>query len=570
MILCGDVFICYIKNYLKSKYKYNYMLLALLLITLFNTLDTTSTKFDYTNINQNQPINQNITNKTIIIYENYSMLDVFSHYDPKPISKHDLITFVSLLPKFSHYPINIRYLLDQYDDYMYQMDTFYSSLVSILYEDSNSNSETTMLQFVDNTNKKLYEFSNKCKTFCLNVVAKANQKHVFDNFSAFRLNKSEFSPNAGEKKTNKNTHYSKSDIFVSASASFLTGDFITPIYIVSDYLFSRPTSPHNSSPNAHYDHNDHNNNFTPNADLWLAYSKLYCINTFSMRIDYHDDIIYVVGDKIPYEFTTNFISIIQQNINQHLTKYSKDSIQFRGLENMLQQFEVIKLLVYKIEEFIVLDIYDKLTNIIQTSFLNPLYIFKDYIDNRINDLYKMNELANIDFPISQMEIKEQQQLNHVINQINEHIKTEIANQNKQKQTNSMFNAEQKVSMNKVLNNVKNIEFEAWASLYIYSPLKRTGLLVSKAVFALPEGITVGGLQGIYVFINNVVSIFIFNPITTSIIIFIGLSIIYVSVANSIIMIINFFKWIYLCVSFPFVSLYRFFVWLNSFDIDSYF
>jgi hypothetical protein len=546
------------------------MLLGLLLITLFNTLDTTSTKFDYTNINQNiyQPINktinQNITNKTIIIYENYSMLDVFSHHDSKPISKQDLITFVSLLPKFSHYPINIRYLLDQYDAYMYQMETFYNSIVSILYDDSNPKSETIMLQFIDDTNKKLYEISNKCKTFCLNVVAKANQKGVFNNFSAFRLNKSKFPSNVGEKKTNKNTQYSKSDIFVSASASFLTGDFITPIYIVSDYLFSQPIPPHNSSPN------DHNADFTPNADLWLAYSKIYCINTFSMRIDYHNDIIYIIGDKIPYEFTANFISIIQQNINQHLAMYSKDSINFRVLENMLQQFEVIKLLVYKIEEFIVFDIYDKLTNIIQTSFLNPLDVFKFYIDDRIIDLYKMNELTNIDFPISQMEIKEQQQLNHVINQINEHIKREIANQNKQKQTNSMFNAEQKVSMNKVLNDVKNMEFEAWASLYIYNPLKRTGLLVSKAFLALPEGIAVGGLQGIYGFINNVVSIFIFNPFTTSIIIFIGLSVVYVTVANSIIMIINFFKWIYWCVSFPFVSLYRFLVWLNSFDIDSYF
>lgn len=544
------------------------MLLGLLLITLFNTLDTTSTKFEYTNINKNiyQQINQNITNKTIIVYENYSMLDVFSHYDPKPISKHDLITFVSLLPKFSHYPINIKYLLDQYDIYVYQMNTYYSSIISILYDDPKSNSETIMLKFVDDTNKKLYEFSNKCKTFCLNVVAKAKQKGIFDNFSAFRLNKSEFCHNAEEKKTNKNTHYSKSDIFVSASASFLTGDFITPIYMVSDYLFSKQIQTHNSSDIDI----DSNNNFRPNADLWLTYSKLYCINTFSMRIDYRNDHIYVVGDKIPYEFTANFISIIQQNINQELAIYSKDSVQFRALENMLQQFEVVKLLVYKTEEIIVLDIYDKLTNIIQTSFLNPLDIFKLYIDDHIKDLYKMNEHTDIDFPISQMEIKEQQQMNHVINQINEHIKKEIANQNKQKQNNSMFNAEQKVSMNKVLNDVKNMEFEAWASLYIYNPLKRTGLLVSKAIIAIPEGVAVGGLQGIYVFINNVASIFIFNPVTTSIIIFIGLTIVYVSVANSIMMTINFFKWIYWCVSFPFVSLYRFLVWLNSFDIDSYF
>ena len=119
-------------------------------------------------------------------------------------------------------------------------------------------------------------------------------------------------------------------------------------------------------------------------------------------------------------------------------------------------------------------------------------------------------------------------------------------------------------MNKVLNDVKNMEFEAWANLYIYSPFKRTGILVSKTLFALPEGVAVGGVQGVHTFISSIGVIFIYNPVTTCIIIFIGLSIVYVSVANSIMMLINFFKWIYWCVSFPFISIYRFLVWINKF------
>ena len=540
-----------------------------LLFTLLFDIDAASTRPDFyqhINYNQRQSHNQNTfsTNKSLQIYENYSMLDVFSHTIPKPISKHNLITFVSLLPTFSHYPIHIGHLLDKYDKYKSQMNTFYSDLMSILYEDHSA--DTMLYHFVDDANKKLHDYSNKCKSFCLNTVAKVNQKHVFNNFSVFRLNKSGFSPNAEEKKYNK---YSKADIFVSASASLFTGDFATPFSVASDYLFATYNDNNYYHQEKKLEHDlDLNSvdNDEPqfNADLWLTYSKLYCIHTFSARLDFNNDFVNIVGDKIPYEFTANFISIIQWNIRRQLFLLPKDSIQYHFLENCLQQFELVKLLVYKMEEFVVFDVYDKLTNIIETSFLNPLDIFKDYINQRIDNLYKSEEFIDVDFPITKMELIEQQRINNVLNQINQHIKDQVANKNKQNQDNSIFNAEQTISMNKVLNDVRNMEFEAWANLYIYSPLKRTGMLVSNTIIAVPEGVAVGGLQGVHTFISSIGYIFVYNPVTTSIIIFIGLTIVYVSVANSIIMLINFFKWIYLCVSFPFVSIYRFLVWLNQF------
>jgi hypothetical protein len=537
------------------------MFTFLLIIFLFSaSVNAASTRYDfYQNINTKQNYNTFPTNKSLQIYENYSMLDVFSYDIPKPISKHDLIVFVSLLPIFAHSPINIGYLLDKYDMYKANMNTFYSDIISLLYEDLNA--ETIMLQFIDTVNINLHNFSNKCKSFCLDVVAKAHQKHVFNNFSAFRLNKSDFGPNAGEKKTNKKT---KSDIFVSASASLFSGDFVTPISLASDYLFETYNDNdrlrrQSSDPPVNNDYDAHFN-----TDLWLTYSKLYCINTFSARLDFINDHVIIIGDKIPYEFTANFIGIIQYNIRRQIYLLPKDNVQIRILENYLQQFELVKLLVYKMEEFVVLDIYDKLTNIVETSFLNPLDIFKDYINHRISNLYTIGKLIDLEFPITKMDLLEQQRINDVLSQINQHIKDQVANKNKQKQDNSIFNAEQTISMNKVLNDVKNMEFEAWANLYIYSPFKRTGVLVSKTLIALPEGVAVGGVQGVHTFVSSIGLIFIYNPVTTFIIIFIGLSIVYVSVANSIAMLINFLKWIYWCVSFPFISIYRFLVWINKF------
>ena len=119
------------------------------------------------------------------------------------------------------------------------------------------------------------------------------------------------------------------------------------------------------------------------------------------------------------------------------------------------------------------------------------------------------------------------------------------------------NSNETIHKNKVLNDIQNLEFDTLTKLYIYGPLKRTGILVSKTVLALPQGIAVGGLKGIYSFIGDIGGIVFFNPITSMIIIFIGLSIVYTMVANSIQLIGGYCKWFYTIVSFPFYMGYKF-------------
>jgi hypothetical protein len=96
------------------------------------------------------------------------------------------------------------------------------------------------------------------------------------------------------------------------------------------------------------------------------------------------------------------------------------------------------------------------------------------------------------------------------------------------------------------------EFEAFALLHVYGPLKRTTKLITRAVIALPEGVTVGGLQGIYDFLGSIWTIFSGSPVTTGFITIGGLAVIYSSVANIFHVAYNFVSWIF----FPFLFLKR--------------
>ena len=220
-------------------------------------------------------------------------------------------------------------------------------------------------------------------------------------------------------------------------------------------------------------------------------------------------------------------------------------------------------MVYKIEEKIVLDLYDKLTNIIETTFINPFITFKEYIDRLIVELYDLIKLTELDFPMTYIEMKEQQRITLVLNQIMEHIKTEVARENKLKQDHIRFAAEQRINFSKVVDDIKTMEFNVWVDLYIYSPLKRTGALVSKAIISLPEGITLGGIQGIYTFLQNIVSIFIYNPVTTVIIVFIALTIVYTTVVNGIMAFTNFCQWMIWWFSLPFLIIYKIYSFIRD-------
>ena len=531
----------------------------LLIFILFNQVISATTK---TTIDVNFPEH---VNNHMQIYENDSIVTIFSHINLT--SKYDLNLFISSLYKLSHPFISIKNILTNYD---LKRETMLSPFLIFSYT---NDAETVIQQFVSHINKRLHEFSNFYKTQCLNIVAKTDIQHVFDSFSVDdyystvepTFPKPGIYPNTKEKKFRRKFKAAASAIILSTTAGFFSGDYLTPLSVAGEVLFESRNPDDTISKNKNKNKNKVNISeigMTP-SEMWLSYAKIYCINTFALNFWYEDGRLTIVGDKIPYEFMRNFFSIVQHNIETMIAGLADKTVKKRILENLLQRIEAIKLVSNKMEELVLFDLYTNLVAIVETPFADSLGIVMNYIETNVNELFKLQELLVMDFPITQMEVKEQEQINLATKRINDRIKIEVANENAEDLADTVFTSEQQIHKNRVLNDIQSLEFDTLTKLYVYGPLKRTGILVSKTILALPQGIAVGGLKGVYAFVEDIGGIVFFNPITSMTIIFIGLSILYAMVANSIQIICGYCKWSYTIVSFPFYMGYKFVVCIKK-------
>lgn len=513
---------------------------------------TTKTSFD-DDINYNFYSNPN-QNNHLIIYENESLLTLFSH--TKIVSKYELNQQILSLNSLSHPLISIGKIIDKHDNYQNDMENMISSFINIFIPRITAND--LMNNFVEDTNKRLYELSLFFQKQCLNIFSEADINKVFEDFTLddyylFPVTKDTFA-----KRKFKST---ATAIIISTTAGFFSGDYITPLSIASELLFEDEVAKKAEQKSKKINVSDIGK---INREIWLSYSKMYCINTFSVSFQYVDEYIKIVGDKVPYEFMKNFLSIVQHNVEKKIIVLDTEPVvKKRILENLIQKLEALKITTTKMEEIVLFDLYENIVRIVETQLTDSFATITSYVDSKIGELGKLKELLIMDFPITQLEVREQQRLNRVSKQINDNIKIEVELENEEKLSDTIFTAEQEIRKNKVLNDLKTMEFDAFTKLYIYGPIKRTGILISMSVLALPEGLAVGGLQGVYGFIKNISGIFIFNPITSMIVIFTGLTVFYITVVNSIQIGYNYCKWIYWVVTLPFITVYNVVAWITS-------
>ena len=449
--------------------------------------------------------------QNIIQYTNYSSFnsinDVFSLSSLK-LKKYELVGFVSSLNKLSHLPIDFY---NPVEKYRVQSNTFFKELITILYEDQDDPVDT----YFASVNDLLHDFSEYCKSYCLDVMHSSNKYGVFSKSGDLPSSLSKDLPKAKDNNILLNTQSYKSTAFFFASLSaFVSGDLVAPVSVLlsdSDKVFSKTVDPIT---------------LDLDPDLLFEYSKVYCINSFSLFFAFEsnkqrDDkqpSLTIVGDKIPYEYFLKFLTELQDNIKNENKDLTKDIV----LDNLLQQLEALKLVIIKVEQLIVFEIYDKLTNLILIDASLPK--IQNYISKKVSELVVLKQSLVKDFPILQAEVSELARLNAVKRELEQ-----IKHANHLSSISAV--SDQRVTENVLLDELRNNEFTTWATLHVYSPLKRSTTMITRAVIALPEGVAVGGLQGIYDFLFNLFQIFSFNPFTTCVITVISLSLIYASVST---------------------------------------
>jgi hypothetical protein len=221
------------------------------------------------------------------------------------------------------------------------------------------------------------------------------------------------------------------------------------------------------------------------------------------------------------------------------------------IKNAWEQVEALKRVATKLDEIVVYELYDKISDISGSRY-NPFPKLKTYISSKLTDIDRLKNMLESDFPISKLDLSEQVRLNTATRLINAEKRKEELKKHADELLNARQDSDQKVTKDVLQNELNGNEFEAFANLHVYGPLKRTTKLITRAVIALPEGVTVGGLQGIYDFLGSIWMIFSGSPVTSTVITVGGLAVIYSSIANIFSIIFNFVSWIF----FPFLFLKR--------------
>jgi hypothetical protein len=426
-------------------------------------------------------------------------------------NKYEFASFVSSLNKMSHSPI---VLINQ------KASSFFKDLMQILHEDY----DATSIYF-SAINDDLYDFSEFSKSYCLDAVDSVKQHSGFLFQDEKKVEK--------DKDLKKEVVKNKGGAFLfAAAAAFVTGDIVEPVSVFFHDDNFELTERNNSSVSLNTDFK----NLDP--DLLFAYSKIYCINTFALFFDYKskEQSVTIYGDKINYEYFVNFFNGLQENIREK-------NLSSVFIENILEQLEALKMVASKLEQIIVFELHDKLTSLTREG--SSFSKIQKYISKKVSELNNLKHGLEKDFPISKSDVSELTRLNEVKREIN-------ALKHAEQLLNARSVSGQKVTKDVLQNELNGNEFEAFANLHVYGPLKRTTKLITRAVIALPEGVTVGGLQGIYDFLGSIYNIFSGSPVTSTVITVGGLAVIYSSVANIFHVVFNFVSWIF----FPFLFLKR--------------
>jgi len=513
------------------------MLLTILFIPFYlNSVAAVSTKIDFYPTEVTQSIIQ--YNNSL----NYSLNDVFSlKANSFKMQKNELIGFVSSLNKHAHSPINFINVITNYNPSLFD---FYTNMQMILYEDYDQSA------FIDNyfnsVNEQLDTFSDYTKAYCLDTTTSVLKYFGFLEDSS-PLVSAEKGPKVEENNIHTKTKVKRAFLFATAAAAFATGDIVTPVTVAADMLSD--ASP-KEKPNAKA--NLSQNLTMMSQDTFLTYSKLFCINTFSLQfsLDTNNELT-IVGDKINYDYFIDFTNYIQDRLAYIQDKLASNKDvsdkDLSGPKNIWEQVEALKRVAIKMDELVVYELYDRVYDISRSRH-NPFSKLKSYISSKLRDIDRLKNFLEADFPITKLDLLEQVRLNTATRLINAQIKEEVFKKHADELSNVRQESDQRVSKNTLQNELNANEFDAFASLYVYGPLKRTTGLLTRAVIALPEGITVGGLHGIYDFLGSIYNIFSGSPVTTGFITVISLAVIYSSVANIFSIVFNFVSWIF----FPFL------------------
>jgi hypothetical protein len=440
---------------------------------------------------------------------------------------------IANLQPTSSQAVSLKGLMEAYDEREREKSEaamkYVPAMIAQYIKDTPESAYDLLRKYVKTFNKDAKRISENSENHCVAIMTDAYEKGLFENYKSLtdiELIEKEHEEYKKVVDKQADTAYTKlyGTIALAATAVW-TGDIASVVTAAAE-TYETVTK---------IEKKKEKENTKMVASQLFEYSTILCSNTFWFNLDFNDNEISLVGDRISYKSILELFYILEENI----AFFKSTDDLFKSLEQKLKMLEHI---IKSLEKNVNYNTFLQLDKRLRTG-SDAISDVTQLFDKQLKELEDSIQFMKHDFPIDEKQLI-------LSSKRNEEVRVLTEKRNKESNIKKQFEIDQQINDAVVAGNI----FKTWAKVQIVDKLKMYGDVGMSTIFSLPRSIAASFAKETMGTLNDILLEIVTSPagITMLCAAFIGL----LFGAYYHYKMIKFGNGICYIISFPFIFVYK--------------
>ena len=374
------------------------------------------------------------------------------------------------------------------------------AMIAQYIKDTPESAYDLLRKYVKTFNKDAKRISENSENHCVAIMTDAYEKGLFENYKSLTdIELIEKEHDEYKKVVDKQTDTAYTKLYGTialAATAVWTGDIASVVTAAAE-TYETATKVEKKE--------KEKENTKMVASQLFEYSTILCSNTFWFNLDFNNNEISLVGDRISYKSILELFYILEENIA--FFKNSDDL--FKSLEQKLKMLEHI---IKNLEKNVNYNTFLQLDKRIRSD-SDAISDVTDLFNKQLKELEDSIHFMKHDFPIDEKQLI-------MTSKRNEEVRVLTEKRNKESNIKKQFEIDQQINDAIVAGNI----FKTWAKVQIVDRLKMYGDVGMSTIFSLPRSLAASFAKETMGTLNDVLLEIVTSPagITMMCAAFIGL------------------------------------------------
>jgi hypothetical protein len=333
--------------------------------------------------------------------------------------------------------MSVNNLVAKYDDNIKEeLNTVFGLITDIFSKKELGNQR--LQRIINDFNKDSRYFSREVEETCIELMVNSKEHGIFNDFTDIdTLKDTEKKIENIENLVKQQTDNIKQGILgsvtgavISGVAATLTGDTVTPYTYIADAGSNIYDYISNTKKNIQEkkqtltDQKSITENIEETSKIMseseklefeskiFVFSKLYCSLGYNLQIGTSNNLIEIIGDKVPYTSMVNLITTLEKNLAFQITKLSTDKLDdttkytVMSLVSLQQRLSILKKITDSL--YTIVNFSAKIQILKMESYSTPTTMgeFEEYLKDQLSKVKELLINLNKRFPLRETQLEE--------------------------------------------------------------------------------------------------------------------------------------------------------------------